>query len=433
MSLLRSADSEILSARITVPGDYLLGVRRGSVYSISDVDPRYRKYYLDDDAVCEVLRAEIMKIFGRALGLTQNMAGSYAYSPEELRSPSFTAKHGITASVTDDVLFNILARPGDKEAGVVTIIDRVGDYDKYAIAWLYADAPADFNHLFIPSQDSQSDPRGIKHDLGNDIIECAQTVRNRLEFVADNAAGWLTSEDVPEVYSMLFVDWIYLNYYHMDYYMSDWVGGMIAHETRAGLDLPKLEAVPAELQSKVFKMILYGQSDFSWFDRNPMLFKYLAGANVSIDRYHRTQFLTTINAFNRLPYVLASEKLAGSKYTAELFFDSLEEAVLADMNDGDLSELREQKMMMYISALISYSPVLTQNYRDASNKIAFADEYSMNSLRILSEYTDELDLMCYNRLQGLIPKLEAVREKASSNDKIKVDYLIGTIKSALKS
>ncbi|MBO4465348.1 MAG: zinc-dependent metalloprotease [Bacteroidales bacterium] len=431
LSLLRSADSEILSAKITVPGDYLLGVRRRSVYSISDVDPRYRKYYLDDDAVCEVLKAEVMKTFGRALGLTQNMAGSYAYSPDELRSPSFTAEHGITASVTDDVLFNILAQPGDKEAGVKTIIDRVGDYDKYAIAWLYADAPADFDHLFIPRQDSPSDPRGIQHDLGNDILECARTVRNRLEYVADNAAGWLTSEDVPENYSMLFVDWIYLNYYYMDYYMSDWVGGMLAHETRAGVDLPKLEAVPAELQSRVLQMILKGQSDYSWLDRNPMLFKYLAGANVSIDRYHRTQYVSTVNAFNRLPYVLAAERLAGSKYTADMLLDSLEEAVLADMKDGDLSELREQKAMMYISRLISFSPVMTQNLKEASNQASLADDYSMSSLPISSEYTAELELICYNRLQGLVPKLETIRDKASSTDKLKVDYLLATIKAAL--
>lgn len=433
LSILRSADSEILSARITVPGDYILGVRRSSVYSISDVDPRYRKYNLDDDAICEVLKAEVMKTFGRALGLTQNMAGSYAYSPEELRSPSFTAEHGITASVTDDVLFNILAQPGDKEAGVVTIIDRVGDYDKYAIAWLYGDAPADFDHLFIPRQNSASDPRGIQHDLGNDIIECAKNVRRRLEFVADNAAGWLTSEDVPEEYSMLFVDWIYLNYYHMDFYMSDWVGGMFAHETRAGRDLPKLEAASADLQAKVVKMILDGQSDYSWFDRNPMLFKYLAGANVSIDRYHRTQYITTVNAFNRLPFVLAAEKVAGSKYTADLLLNDLEEAVLADIKDGDLSELREQKIMSYIGRLISYSPVLTQNYKDAINQNALADEFSMTSLPISSEYLDELDLICFNRLKRLIPKLEAVRAKASPTDKIKIDYLLGTIKSALKS
>ena len=250
--------------------------------------------------------------------------------------------------------------------------------------------------------------------------------------MADNAAGWLTSEDVPENYSMLFVDWIYLNYYYMDYYMSDWVGGMLAHETRAGVDLPKLEAVPAELQSRVLQMILKGQSDYSWLDRNPMLFKYLAGANVSIDRYHRTQYVSTVNAFNRLPYVLAAERLAGSKYTADMLLDSLEEAVLADMKDGDLSELREQKAMMYISRLISFSPVMTQNLKEASNQASLADDYSMSSLPISSEYTAELELICYNRLQGLVPKLETIREKASSTGKMKVDYLIGLIKAALK-
>ena len=122
---------------MSIPGNYLLSLLFSTSFTIGDVDSRYLSYNLSDDAVCDVIRAQTMKIFGRGLGLGRNCAGSLAYTPEELRSPEFTQKHGITASVLDNVLFNTLARPGDKESGVVTIVDRIGPYDEYAIEWLY--------------------------------------------------------------------------------------------------------------------------------------------------------------------------------------------------------------------------------------------------------------------------------------------------------
>ena len=88
---------------------------------MAEIDPRFRTYYIADEVICENLTARMLKAFGLSLGLATNLAGSAAYSPEELRSPEFTQKYGITASVMDNVLYNYLAQPGDKEKGVVLI------------------------------------------------------------------------------------------------------------------------------------------------------------------------------------------------------------------------------------------------------------------------------------------------------------------------
>ena len=107
-----------------MPRDFAESARKEAVYTIAHTDRRYAGYYLSDEAVCEVLTAKVMQRMAAALGLAPNLTGSMAYSPEQLRDPSYTQKYGFTASVTDDVLFNYAARPGDRERGVATIIAK---------------------------------------------------------------------------------------------------------------------------------------------------------------------------------------------------------------------------------------------------------------------------------------------------------------------
>ena len=76
---------------------------------MAEVDERYRTYYLSDSLLCDVLKAYMLKAFGSSLGLAQNLAGSHAYSPQQLRSPQFTQQNGITASVMDNIIYNYLS------------------------------------------------------------------------------------------------------------------------------------------------------------------------------------------------------------------------------------------------------------------------------------------------------------------------------------
>ncbi len=425
-----SDKGQILSCKITIPGEYLLGVRRRSVYAISDVDSRYRKYNLNDDAVCDVLKAETMQIFGRCLGLSANMAGSMAYTPSQLRSPEFTKEHGITASVLDDVLFNKLARPGDKEKGVVTVIDRVGDYDRYAIAWLYADAPADESFLYVGRQAARrlTDPRGLPYDMGSDIVAYAKTNRERLKFVAENAYSWLAAEDVPESYSELFIDWIYLNSYYVSYYMSTWLGGMYGNDPFADSEERKLIAVDAGLQRKVWQTILDLESDYTWIEKNPRLFKDLAGANVNITDFTKLSYLPTALAFHRLPFVVAAKDLAGSHFEASEMFDALEREILPS---GRLSRMDDMMLSLYINSLISNSAVLKANTDKAFNKTSLTGDEAFASFAIPAAYTSETDILCYRQLTSLLPKLKRLENRVAAPDAYRIDFFCREVEAAL--
>lgn len=128
---------EILGTRIMIPRNLADDVRRYGVCKMAEVDERYRSYDLPDDLLCEVLQAKMLSALGYSLGLSANLAGSAAYSIQQLRSPQFTKENGITASVMDGQIYNYVAMPGDKEKGVVLTFNHPGVYDDFVIKYLY--------------------------------------------------------------------------------------------------------------------------------------------------------------------------------------------------------------------------------------------------------------------------------------------------------
>ena len=210
---------EILSTKIGVPRDLAVSVRRNGVYQMAEIDPRFRTYYIADEVICENLTARMLKAFGLSLGLATNLAGSAAYSPEELRSPEFTQKYGITASVMDNVLYNYLAQPGDKEKGVVLIVDKPGVCDAFTLKYLYAatsENESDMLKKWAMEHDGDpryfygkrspayaTDPRCQNYDLGNDPIASLNAQIAHVKYVVKNSPAWFHDDNIPNDYREL--------------------------------------------------------------------------------------------------------------------------------------------------------------------------------------------------------------------------------------
>ena len=99
------------------------------------IDPRARANKLSDEHMASAIRFVSSHEVGHTFGLKHNMGASHAFPVDSLRSPSFTAKMGGTASsIMDYARFNYVAQPGD---GVKEITPKIGTYDKFAINWAY--------------------------------------------------------------------------------------------------------------------------------------------------------------------------------------------------------------------------------------------------------------------------------------------------------
>lgn len=138
-------------------------------------DPAARQLEYPLEMIGPMIRHAICHEMGHVLGLSHNMGGSWAYTPEQLKSPEFTAKYGTTASVMDYARYNHIATPSDVEAGVNMLPPRLGPYDMYAIAAGYSkeDVQPGEYCFFSPfiSAAISPDPSSQAETLGNDLIK----------------------------------------------------------------------------------------------------------------------------------------------------------------------------------------------------------------------------------------------------------------------
>jgi len=141
---------------------------------------------------------------GHVLGLKHNMRGSFAIPTDSLRSASFTRRYGTTASIMDYARFNFVAQPGDVERGVSMFPPKLGEYDKFAIAWLYGNDSkkvlkrAKGNEMLAYEGNSVSakpdNPAAQSVMLGNDILKSTKLGLANIDNITAHLDEWLPAE-----------------------------------------------------------------------------------------------------------------------------------------------------------------------------------------------------------------------------------------------
>ncbi|MCD7968927.1 MAG: zinc-dependent metalloprotease [Alistipes sp.] len=388
---------EIAGFTITVPRDYVQGLRRNAVYTISEADPRYREYFLPDDAVAEALTAEIVRAAAFCFGLGANYAGSYAFSPDQIRDPWFSARYGFTASVTDGIIFNHLARPADRERGIKTVMTGPGIYDRFAVKWLYSHIPADEKgtldrwlkevegkpgYLYVRPQSTRFpyDPRAFSKDLGNDIFASVDRQMETVKFVFANAHMWLEDDGIPSGYTSLFPDFAVLKFDEVILSLCAYIGGIYINETSGDSGRPRYEPVPRELQRAALLKILSLFDDLSWLDANPRLME-LAGMDKRVSQYVESYWPVRY-IMQRLTgrYGAMALSVASSEdhYTQKQALDDLSGYIFKDITAG--REITTTRMAMaggFIDQLIGSVEVLRSNFEaNNSSGTYFSDTFA---------------------------------------------------------
>ena len=129
---------EIIESDIIWYHNHLRSYRNRYLLETGAANPSARTLDTPDEEIGEMMRMVIAHEVGHALGLPHNMAASYAYPVDSLRSGDFTQKYGIAATIMDYARYNYVAQPGDKN---VRFIRQMGPYDHYAINWGYRKIP----------------------------------------------------------------------------------------------------------------------------------------------------------------------------------------------------------------------------------------------------------------------------------------------------
>lgn len=217
---------EILESDIIWYHNHLRSYRNRYLLETGAANPSARTLDTPAEEIGEMMRMVISHEVGHALGLPHNMAASYAYPVDSLRSGKFTQKMGIAATIMDYARYNYIAQPGDEN---VRFIRKLGPYDHYAINWGYRKIPS----AKTPEQEVKTldkwieekadnpiyrfggarfDPSAQTEGIGNDQVKASTYGMKNLKIVAKNLPSWTSDqtnnyEDLSELYGELLSVW----------------------------------------------------------------------------------------------------------------------------------------------------------------------------------------------------------------------------------
>lgn len=371
---------EILGSRISVSRNAISTIRYLGILQLAAVDERFRSYITPDDAIYDALKGIALRTFGHALGLSVNYAGSYAYTPQQIRSAEFTKNHGFTASVMDDVLYNTLAQPGDKEKGVSLVVDRVGTADALALHYLYGHFgdeikeedelnalvrkyEGDPRYLYIGEYSiAPSDPRGQTKDLGNDPIAFLENRTANLKYLIRECANWFTSDSIPDNFKSGLPGFILQEYYGSILTPPlSYIGGVYVNEVNQKSSLPPYIPVDEAQQKNVVKALLSSYDRMDWLNTNYQLWQ-MAGVGTNVTEYVNRQGLPVRGLVQRLKYL--SFGLPESKknnYTHKEYLSDIESYLFSDIiQNKPMSQGKLWQLSSYISGLLALSPTLME-------------------------------------------------------------------------
>ena len=443
---------EIFSTKISVPRDLAANVRRNGISLMAEVDNRYRTYYLPDDLLCEILKAYMLKAFGTGLGLTRNLAGSHAYSPQQLRSPEFTQQNGITASVMDNIVYNYLAMPGDKERGVVLTLNKPGKADALAIRYLYGnDSQKSMEQLIAshannpeylygkPHTHHSMDPRSLPNDLGNDPIEAVKSKIHHLKYLVQHAPSWFNMGELPPSFE-LFPEMTILELNNSIYTLIYHIGGIYQNEPVKGKNTPLTVSVPKTLQRQCTDALFQILGNITWYDANPE-FARMGGANSNVNYFYQAQGFIIRNLFWRLKFMDLSIDHSDDPYTQKDFLTDIERHVFNAIKSNKTPQRTDIiNMGMYVGNLIGLSPTLTAIVKSKRGETATLTGENPTSLSGVEPTTDihffhqaDLEPILYEKLisaRALL--LKAKNLYKNPNDAAKIQYLLLTADRVLK-
>lgn len=282
---------EILTASVYVYHDIAKLIRNWMFVQISPANPALRHTQLPDDMFYEGLRYVLSHEVGHCLGFMHNMSASSNIPVDSLRSPSFTQKYGTTTSIMDYARFNYVAQPGDYERGVKLTPPRFGEYDKYAVKWLYTafpdkteaeeqallmqwlqDASKDPMYGYGKQLGAVLDPRAQTEDLGDDAIKASEYGIANLKYVVANLNSWIEAEDPDFEFRSEIFDEILSQYLRYINHIYANIGGIYLKDIKQGDEGDAFWTIPVEKQRAAFEFICGQLGQIDWLD-NPELMK----------------------------------------------------------------------------------------------------------------------------------------------------------------
>ena len=342
---------EIIESDIIWYHNHLRSYRNRYLLETGAANPSARTLDTPPEEIGDMMRMVIAHEVGHALGLPHNMAASYAYPVDSLRSGKFTQKYGIAATIMDYARYNYIAQPGDKN---IRFIRQLGPYDHYSINWGYriipnATTPISETKIldkWITDKANDPiyrfagrgnfDPSSQTEGIGNNQIKASNYGIKNLKIVAKNLQNWTSDqtnnyEDLNELYGELLSVWS-----RYSGHVTGIVGGVFEYNKKPIQDGNIYNAVDEVTQKNAVNWVLKNVfTTQKWLiDKDILLNIDESGYTDKMLRYQNRQLYSLLNA-SRL------ERMINSEVTQTAFYSASE--MVRDVRKGVFSEVNSVK------------------------------------------------------------------------------------------
>lgn len=277
------------------------------------------------------LQCVINHEIGHTLGLAHNMAGSQAYTIEQLLNPEFVKKNGLSASTMDYIYFNYIVPPGRKD--IPLSYTNLGPYDKNLLKYIYyptdpsLTAEEDWKVVakFIDEHEGDPryrygeqqwgtyyDPTVVNYDLSCEPLKAGSMGISNLKYVLCHMSQWLKGKEKTqlkeEIYKALVEQYKTLVKNNLYY-----VGGVKLNHVLNGSTNKSYEVLDYNLQKSAFNWVAKELLNCQWLNEKSITQDFDATQEASISvadffadeivkLYKKVEFANSLNTDK--PYTL---------------------------------------------------------------------------------------------------------------------------------
>lgn len=277
------------------------------------------------------LQCVINHEIGHTLGLAHNMAGSQAYTIEQLLNPEFVKKNGLSASTMDYIYFNYIVPPGRKD--IPLSYTNLGPYDKNLLKYIYyptdpsLTAEEDWKVVakFIDEHEGDPryrygeqqwgtyyDPTVVNYDLSCEPLKAGSMGISNLKYVLCHMSQWLKGKEKTqlkeEIYKALVEQYKTLVKNNLYY-----VGGVKLNHVLNGSTNKSYEVLDYNLQKSAFNWVAKELLNCQWLNEKSVTQDFDATQEASISvadffadeiakLYKKVEFANSLNTDK--PYTL---------------------------------------------------------------------------------------------------------------------------------
>ncbi|AUC22407.1 zinc-dependent metalloprotease [Polaribacter sejongensis] len=373
---------EILESDIIWYHNHLRSYRNRYLLETGAANPSARTLDTPAEDIGEMMRMVISHEVGHALGLPHNMAASYAYPVDSLRSGSFTQKYGIAATIMDYARYNYVAQPGDKD---VRFVRQLGPYDHYAINWGYrvvpnANTPEDevktldtwiedkADNPIYRFGGQRFDPSAQTEGIGNDQVKASTYGVKNLKIVAKNLPSWTSDQtnnyqDLSELYGELLSVWG-----RYSGHVVGNIGGVFEYNKKpsqsGNVYVPVTKAKQKEsmawLQANVFKTQ-------NWLLDKDILNKIEETGYTDKLASYQNRFLGTLLNYRTLNRMIEAEVIQDEFYAASDMVKDLRKGIFSETNATKNVDLQRRTLQ---KSFIEKMKNLMDNEESKNNDIS---------------------------------------------------------------